>query len=106
MKKTVLCLLVAAGLQSSAQTVAAGSTLTTYHDVYPDTLLNWVYYPFTHETYSVDIFSSVAFDYRFDALGATSSGGSSAYITITSLNPDMYMRFGRFDSIWVVGESR
>jgi hypothetical protein len=106
MKKLLLCFLIASSLQINSQVYTAGTHFSNYHDIIPDSLLNYVDYPFTHETYSLDIFGSAGYDIRFDALGAVSSGGSAGYVTIASLNPNVYMLQGRLDSVWVPGESR
>jgi hypothetical protein len=84
---------------------SAGTPLSGYTDINPDTLLNYVATPFTNETYSVNMVGDATMDVGFTARGAVSSGGSSAYINITSLNPNVYIAFGRWDSVFVPGSS-
>jgi hypothetical protein len=105
MKKTVLMLLLANCAFIKGQNYYAGTNYSNHHDVFPDSLMNYVAYPFTNETYSLDVFGSSAPDVYFTARGSVSSGGSQAYISIKSMQPDVYIRFGRWDSVWVPGSS-
>jgi hypothetical protein len=100
MKRIALLFIILCGRMIS-QTYTAGSPLNEYHDVIPDSLMNYVYHPYTHETFSLNIFNKGGFDIEFVAHGAASSGGSSGYMMVRSLNPEVSIRFGRWDSVYV-----
>jgi hypothetical protein len=72
-------------------------------DIIPDQLLKYTVTPYTNQTYSLTVFSTTQPDLEFTAHGSVSSGGSSAYIKVTSLNPNLYISFGRWDSVYVPG---
>ncbi|MBA3664038.1 MAG: T9SS type A sorting domain-containing protein [Bacteroidetes bacterium] len=104
MKKLILFSLLSGAVAIEAQN--AGSALSSYTDIMPDTLLNYVLAPYTNETYSVNIFPADAMnDIELTAHGAASSGGSSAYIKVTSINPNVAIAFGRWDSVFTISSS-
>ncbi len=72
-----------------------------YHDITPDTLLNYTVAPYTNETYSLSFYTDLMNDIELTARGAVSSGGSSAYISVNSLSPNLWVAFGRLDSVYV-----
>jgi hypothetical protein len=104
MKKLLLPVLLVLSQFSNSQSYTAGTHYNHYHDVFPDSLLYYTVAPYSHKTYSLNIFGT-GNDIMLTAHGAVSSGGSGAYINVTSLNPDVYIRFGRWDSVWVPGNS-
>jgi hypothetical protein len=105
MKKLILIpSLIFLSSQLNAQ-VNAGTMLSSYTDINPDSLMNYTVAPYTHETYGLNIFGDAAADIEFTAHGAVSSGGSAAYISVISLNPDVSLRFGRLDSVYSPGSS-
>jgi hypothetical protein len=83
----------------------AGTMFSGYYDVIPDTLLNYQITPYTDETFGVDLFDDPSKDIEFTARGAVSSGGSAAFIRAASLNPNVYILFGRWDSVYVPANS-
>jgi hypothetical protein len=105
MRKFLIVLGVGVCFSGNSQSYNAGTPLTTYVDIVPDSLLNYVVAPYTHETYSLNIFGDQLNDIELVAHGAVSSGGSGAYISIKSLNPNVYISFGRFDSVFVPATS-
>jgi hypothetical protein len=106
MKKLILLLLLMIScLHLKSQVVTAGTLLPMYVDISPDSLLNYTVTPYTNETFSVNIFGDASPDLEFTAHGAVSSGGGDAYIRVVSLNPDVYIRFGRLDSVYAPGSS-
>ena len=105
MKKILLPLLLASCLNVYSQVYNAGTMFPVYYDINPDTLLNYTLVPYTNETYDLDLFAPASNDIELKAFGAASSGGSGAYISATSLNPNVYIRFGRLDSVYVTGSS-
>jgi hypothetical protein len=105
MKKYLFLLMVGVSFSGKSQSYNAGTPLTTYMDIVPDSLLNYVVAPYTHETYSLNIFGDQLNDVEMVAHGAVSSGGSAAYISIKSLNSNVYISFGRLDSVFVPATS-
>jgi hypothetical protein len=105
MKNLLLPILLLASFCVKSQVYNAGSMLSVYHDINPDTILNYVVYPYTNETYALDLFDDPATDLEFTARGSISSGGSAAYINVSSLNPKLYIQFGRWDSVYAPGSS-
>ncbi|MCE3279934.1 MAG: Secretion system C-terminal sorting domain [Bacteroidetes bacterium] len=91
--------------QINGQTYPAGTVFAWYYDVNPDTLLNYTVAPYTHEVYPLNLFEDVSNDLELIAHGAVSSGGSAAYVSITSNNPNVYIRQGRLDSVFVPATS-
>lgn len=105
MNKILLLFLSGLCLNMKSQLYNAGTLFEVYYDVNPDTLLNYKVTPYTNETFGLDLFGDASDDILFTARGAVSSSGSSAYINVTSLNPNLYLLFGRWDSVFVVGTS-
>ncbi|HLC83641.1 MAG TPA: T9SS type A sorting domain-containing protein, partial [Bacteroidia bacterium] len=64
-----------------------------------DSLLNYVYFPYTHQVIDLSIFGTSS-DTEFIAHGSSSPGGSVAYINISSLDPSVFISFGRLDSVY------
>jgi hypothetical protein len=106
MKKLLLCIAILCCKGISAQLYTAGTHYSNYHDIVPDSLLKYSVTPYSEQSYSLNIFGNAGYELKFQTRGAVSSGGSASYIFITSLNPNIYIRFGRYDSVWVPGESR
>src|SRR4051812_25074380 len=103
MKKLLLPILFGSYLQVSSQAYTAGTPYSNYHDIVPDSLLTYQYYPSVYRTYSLNIFGSTGPELEFTSIGSVSSGGSQAQIKIRTINPDVSIRFGRWDSVWVPG---
>ncbi len=102
MKKYLFLILFGFYLKNvKGQMYFAGSMFETYYDVNPDTLLNYKVTPYTHETYGLNLFDDSAYDIILTAHGAVSSSGSSAYLSVTSVNSNVYISFGRLDSVYV-----
>jgi len=102
MKKLLLMPLMV-GAYMSAHSQNAGAMFPLYVDINPDTLINYVVTPYTDENYEINLFGDATTDVKITAHGAVSSGGSSAYIGITSLSPNVYISFGRLDSVYGPG---
>lgn len=106
MKKLLLFpFLIGSSLSVSSQILNAGDMFPEYQDINPDTLLNYVVVPFTNEVYSLDLFGDSNNDIQFTARGSISSGGSDAFISVASLDPNVYIRMGRLDSVYAPGTS-
>jgi hypothetical protein len=105
MKKLLLSVILFSSYEINAQTVLAGFQYLNYTDVNPDTLLNYTVAPYTHEVFGINLFGDAGNDLELTAHGAVSSGGSSAYISVTSVNPDVFIGFGRLDSVFAIGSS-
>ncbi|MDF2449677.1 MAG: Secretion system C-terminal sorting domain [Bacteroidota bacterium] len=101
MKKTLLLIFASLYFPVLAQTFNAGTLFEVYNDIDPDTMLNYVVTPYTDETYGINLFDDGAPDILFTARGSVSSSGSAAYIKVQSLNPNLYLLFGRSDSVLV-----
>jgi hypothetical protein len=83
-----------------AQVYKAGDVLAFYTDVTPDTLLS--YSPpsgSSNESYYIDIDGDLVNDLRIWAYSGNGLGGGTDQITVNTLNPNTFVRFGRFDSI-------
>ncbi|MGZ4098868.1 MAG: T9SS type A sorting domain-containing protein [Bacteroidia bacterium] len=104
-KLLVISILIGSYFNVKSQTYSAGTIFPGYFDINPDTLLNYVTYPYTNETYSINMFGNSQNDIEFTANGAVSSGGYSQYIKVTSLNPNVFISFGRWDSVFVTANS-
>lgn len=103
MKIVLAVFLLIVSFNSHSQVYNAGYMLPAYFDVNPDTLIN--YGPCsssisTTESYYFDVNGDSQNDFQIKALCAIGLGGSNRYITITSLNPGSYIRFGRLDSVY------
>jgi hypothetical protein len=106
MKKLLLLpILCGSYLNANAQVYNAGTMFSGYVDIAPDTLMNYTVAPYTHELYSLNIFGDAINDLDFIAHGAVSSGGSAAYISVTSINTNLSIRQGRLDSVFVPATS-
>jgi hypothetical protein len=103
MKNLLLFVLTAYSYGISAQAYTAGTHYSNYHDILPDTIISYQGYPSSSETYSMDMFGSSAYDLQITARSTISSGGSQAYIKITSLDQNLFIRFGRWDSVYYPG---
>jgi hypothetical protein len=98
MKKLLLPILLGSYFNVNSQVYNAGTNFSMYQDIIPDTLLNYSF-PYSNETYGIKLFGNSSNDIELTAHGAASSGGSDAYIRVTSLNPNVYILFGRLDSV-------
>jgi hypothetical protein len=105
MKKLVLFVMLASGSALPGQVYTAGTAYSNHHDVVPDALLWYQVAPFTNNTYSLNIFGNVGPELVFTARGGVSSGGSQAFIRVRSVHPDVYVRFGRYDSVYVPADN-
>lgn len=102
MKKLLLIpVLAGACLGVKGQTYNAGTMFMMYTDINPDTLINYTIVPYSNETYQINVFGDPAADIEIKANGAVSSGGTAAYLNVRPLNPDVLIRFGRLDSVYV-----
>lgn len=105
MNKLLLLIFSALYLNMQSQTYNAGTLFETYYDINPDTLLNYTVSPYTTETFGLNLFGDPADDVVFTARGAISSSDTSAFISVQSHNPNLYLLFGRWDSVFVTGTS-
>ncbi|MES2565604.1 MAG: T9SS type A sorting domain-containing protein [Bacteroidota bacterium] len=105
MKRTLLLIFVGLYMSMNSQLYNAGTMFEVYHDIDPDTLLNYAITPYTNETYGFNLFDDNNDDLQIVARGAVSSSGSSAFIRVTSLNQNLSILFGRWDSVFVAGTS-
>lgn len=106
MKKTLLIsIFLLSFIQVNSQSYTAGTVFAWYYDVNPDTLLNYTVAPYTHEVYPLNLFEDINNDIELVAHGAVSSGGSAAYVSIASMNPNVYIRQTRLDSVFVPATS-
>jgi hypothetical protein len=103
MKTFILSIASLIFVNAHSQVFVAGTHYSNYSDVNPDTLLNYVTYPFTNETYTMNVFGNGP-EYQLTARGSVSSGGSQSFIRIETLYQDAYVRFGRWDSVWTPGD--
>src|SRR5687768_15892404 len=82
--------------KAQGQIYFAGQTLSSYTNVNPDTLINYSCgAPVSNESYNLDINNDLLNDFKINADCGYSPGYSSNYISITSLNPNWFIRFGR-----------
>ena len=99
MKKYLLLLLLICAFVT-AKSQSAGTVFPQYVDVNPDTLLNYVLVPTTSESFFINMFDVInAVEIR--ANGAVSPGGTAAFINVVSLNPALFVRWGRWDSVYI-----
>jgi hypothetical protein len=106
MKKFLLLnLLFIFHFPGKAQTFTAGTMYPQYTDIVPDKLVGYQVTPYTHNVYDLDIFGDSTNDLEFIAHGAVSSGGSSAYLAVQPLDPNLSITFGRLDSVFVPASS-
>lgn len=102
MKKYLFFVLFISYLRNvNAQLYYTGTMFESYYDVTPDTLLNYVVTPYTNETFGLNLFDDSSNDIFFTARGSVSSSGSSAYLSVNSLNSNVYIMVGRLDSVYV-----
>jgi hypothetical protein len=101
MKKLLFFFAIIFSTFSKGQTINAGSMLQQYTDINPDILVTYTIVPYTNNSYSFNICGDAANDIVFQGIGSTSPGGTSAYIRIMSLNANMSVRFGRWDSVYI-----
>jgi hypothetical protein len=100
MKKLLLLpVLIGSYLNINSQT--AGTIFSGYTDINPDTLLNYTIVPYSQETIQLNMFGDASNDIELKAGGAVSSGGTAQYMNIVILNPNVTVRFGRYDSVFV-----
>ncbi len=103
MKKLLLFILAGYSYGINAQAYTAGTHYTHYTDVFPDTVVSYQGAPYSSESYSMNMFGSSAPDLEITARSSVSSGGSQEVIKITSLNENLFIRFGRWDSVYYPG---
>ncbi|MCW3105126.1 MAG: hypothetical protein JWO09_3566 [Bacteroidetes bacterium] len=89
------------GAYMGAHSQNAGTVFPVYTDITPDTLINYTIVPYSDETYDINLFGDASADIQIKANGAVSSGGTAAYISVYPLNPDVLIRLGRLDSVYV-----
>jgi hypothetical protein len=105
MKKLLLIPIILFSLNLKSQTYTAGTVFAWYYNIEPDSLLNYTVAPYTHEVYPLNMFGDINNDIELIAHGAVSSGGSGAYISVTSLDPNVSIRMERLDSVFVPATS-
>lgn len=106
MKKLLLLpIYIISSLTANSQFYTAGTIYPFYTDISPNYLLCYTVAPYTHQVYGLNIFGDTLFDVEFIAHGSISSGGTGAYINVTSLDPNVYISFGRLDSVFVPATS-
>lgn len=106
MKNYLLLIILGFCIKSTfGQMYYAGTTYQSYEDFSPDTLLNYVVTPYTNETLGFDLFDDSSNDLIITAHGSVSGGDTSAYIKITSTNFNVSILFGRWDSVYVLGNA-
>jgi len=103
MKKLLLFMLTGYSFGLLAQAYTAGTHYSNYHDIFPDSVVSYQGSPYSSESYSMDIFGTSAPDLAITARSSVSSGGSQELIMITSLNENLFIRFGRWDSVYYPG---
>lgn len=106
MKKILLSItLISTFISSNSQVFTAGLPFSGYEDLNPDVLLKYTVTPYTHQTYGINLWDDGNNDLEFVAHGSISSGGTGAYINVTSFNSNVYVRQERFDSVYMPGSS-
>jgi hypothetical protein len=106
MKKLLLLpLFIASFLNSNSQVYNAGTIFPGYSDIVPDSLFNYTIVPFSLETIPLNMFVDASDDLELRASGAVSPGGSAAYMNVIAMNPNVSIRFGRYDSVYVPSSS-
>ena len=106
MKKYLFLILFISWFRNvNAQLYYTGTMFENYYDVTPDMLLNYVVSPYTNETFGLNLFDDSSDDVLFTAHGSVSSSGSSAYMSITSVNSNVYIMFERLDSVYIPSNS-
>lgn len=85
---------------SHAQIYKAGDVFSGYVDITPDTLINYVFPPSSsNESYYFNINNDSIDDFIINARALNSNGQGNDYIIVKSLNPNLYIRSGRIDSV-------
>jgi hypothetical protein len=99
MKRAILFLFLSSiPYFGKCQVYTAGSALPVYVNINPDTVMHYVYFPYTTQIYDLNVFGNLKME--FMAKGSSSSGGSIALINVKPLDPHVFISFGRLDSIF------
>ncbi|MCW3084360.1 MAG: hypothetical protein JWP12_1726 [Bacteroidetes bacterium] len=104
MKHVIIKFILATGsfftaFSLQAQVYTAGTLLSTYVDVNPDTLINCSYLN-PNESYYFDLNGDFINDLELHASYVHSASFMSAYISINPLNSNSYISFGKIDSAY------
>jgi hypothetical protein len=83
----------------SGQAYNAGTIFFNHTDINPDSLMHYVFFPYTHQVVDLTVFGNNP-EIEFVADGSSSPGGTSAYINIRSLDTNVFISFGRLDSVY------
>ncbi len=102
MKKIVIVItLVNLYFFSNAQIYKTGDLLNLYTDIIPDTLINFGSgMTSTNESYYFDFNNDLINDLELNAYFSHALGGNTAYIKLVPLNTNLFMRYGRTDSVY------
>lgn len=96
----IISLLLFLSFSSKAQVHKAGDVFTGYVDITPDTLINYVFPPYSSsESYYFNINNDSIDDFIINARAINANGQGNDYIIVKSLNPNLYIRYGRTDSV-------
>jgi hypothetical protein len=104
MKKFFFILLILP-LSFIAQIFKAGDILSGYHDIIPDTLLDFTFMgpqggPYSYEHYFFDLNGDAISDLKIESFRMLSTGNVPKDINVVPLDTHVYIRFGRTDSIY------
>lgn len=88
-------------LNTIGQVYNAGTQFSNYYDIAPDSLLHYTVYPYTNQSFGLKLFGAASNNIQFYANGAASPGGTSANISVKSLDQNISLRFGRWDSTYI-----
>ncbi|MBA4242018.1 MAG: hypothetical protein C0448_14940 [Sphingobacteriaceae bacterium] len=95
-----ISLLLFLSFSSKAQVYKAGDVFTGYADITPDTLINYVFPPYSSsESYYFNINNDSIDDFIINARALNANGQGNDYIIVKSLNPNLCIRSGRIDSV-------
>lgn len=94
-------ILSAVCLNAIGQVYNAGTQFSNYHDIAPDSFLHYTVYPYTNQSFGLKLFGATSDNIQFYAVGSTSPGGTSANISVKSFDPNVSLRFGRWDSTFI-----
>jgi len=83
----------------NAQSYYAGTILNGYYDVNPDTSLEYQY-PYKDERFNINMFGTSGDELRIQAFCSAGLGGGSFFISVKPLIPNLYLTFGRWDSLY------
>ena len=101
-KPIFIVLLLTISVNAQSQIYKTGDIFSTYIDINPDTLLN--YHCSSGPSSIVDYYFNLNGDSQYDLkiTAYCEIGLASQYrnISISVLNPDFYIRFGRYDSVY------